>query len=470
MTAITAQQERVAELVQPIFESQRAFFESGATRPYDFRVKQLKKLKAAIKKYEAEIYDALAKDLRKSEFETYVSEIGFMYQDINHTIKHLKSWMRDEKVSTSIVHFPSNSKVVKDPLGTVLIIAPWNYPFQLTLAPLVAAIAAGNTAILKPSEFTENTALIIEKIIKESFDSDFVHVVQGEGFVVVPQLMDNFRFDHIFYTGGPRVGKIIAQEAAKELIPMTLELGGKSPCIVDKSVNVDIVARRMIFGKFFNAGQTCVAPDYVLVHESMKDSLITACIKTIEKFYTENPKESPDLARIVSKRQFERLERYLKDGEIVYGGEKDKSELYVAPTLIDDVSMEDDIMQEEIFGPILPFLTFSDIDEAIEMVRVNPTPLALYLFTINKKVEEKVLGNLRFGGGCINNAIVHLSNPNLPFGGVGSSGIGSYHGRNGFDTFSHNKAIMKTKFFYDNDLRYPPYTNAKINLAKKFFE
>ncbi len=470
MTAITAHQHKTAELVAPIFESQKAFFESGATRSYDFRVKQLKKLKDSIKRHETEIYEALAKDLGKPAFETYASEIGFIYQDIKHTIKHLRGWMRPEKVSTSVVHFPSSSKIVPSPLGQVLIISPWNYPFQLMLAPLIGSIAAGNTTILKPSEYTVNTALVLEKIIKDCFDSNYVHIVQGEGIVVVPQLLDNFRFDLLFFTGNTKVGTIIAQQAAKTLTPVVLELGGKSPTIVDKNVSVDVTAKRIVFGKLFNTGQTCVAPDYLLVHENIKDKLVASLKKTIVDFYGENPQESESYGRIVTPRHFDALIKYLDNGTIVHGGETDREDLYVAPTLIEDVTMDDPIMQSEIFGPILPIMTFSNIDEAIQIVKQNPYPLALYIFTVDRAVEDKVISNIRFGGGCVNNAIVHLSNPNLPFGGVGYSGIGSYHGKHGFETFSHLKSIMKTKFFYDNDLRYPPYTDTKLNIAKKFLE
>jgi len=297
-----------------------------------------------------------------------------------------------------------------------------------------------------------------------------MHVVQGEGHIVIPPMMDNFRFDHIFFTGSVRVGKIIAEQAARKLTSITLELGGKSPAIVDKNVSVDVTARRLIYGKLFNTGQTCVAPDYLLVHERVKDKLIESIKKQITDFFGENPQESESYGRIVDTRRFDVLVKYLEEGTIVCGGEHDRDDKYIAPTLIDDVTMDDELMKTEIFGPILPIITFSDIDEAIDIVKQNPYPLALYLFTVDSGVEEKIMNSVRFGGGCVNNAIVHLTNPNLPFGGVGFSGMGNYHGQYGFDALSHKKSIMKTKFFYDNDLKYPPYTNTKINIAKKFFE
>ncbi len=470
MTVLTNQQNEILDILNPVFESQKAYFESGETRSYSFRVKQLKALKATIKKYEEDIYDALRKDLGKPLFEAYTSEVGFVYQEIKHTLSHLKGWMKPEKVSTSIVHLPSSSKIIKEPLGNILIVSPWNYPFQLVFAPIVAAISTGNTAIIKPSEFTPNTSAMIEKIIKDTFDSKYMHVVQGEGHVVIPPMMDNFRFDHVFFTGSVRVGKIIAEQAAKKLTPVTLELGGKSPAIVDKNVSVDVTAKRLIYGKLFNTGQTCVAPDYLLVHEKVKDKLVASIIKQIKTFYGENPQESESYGRIVDKRRFDVLVKYLEEGNIVFGGEHDREDHYIAPTLIDNVSMEDSIMQTEIFGPILPIITFSEIDEVLDIVKQNPYPLALYLFTVDSGVEEKVINNIRFGGGCVNNSIVHLTNPNLPFGGVGYSGMGRYHGKNSFDALSHQKSIMKTKFFYDNELKYPPYTNTKISIAKKFFE
>ncbi len=468
MTAITAIQDKVADLIRPVFKSQQDFFASGATRSYKFRVQQLKKLKAAVKKHEAAIYEALKKDLSKPVFESYVSETGIIYQEINHTLKHLKEWMEEKTVSTSMAHFPSSSKIIYEPLGTVLIIAPWNYPFHLMFAPLVTAISTGNTAILKPSEFTVNTAMIIEKIIKEVFEPNYIHVVQGEGVVVIPQLLDNFRFDHIFFTGSVRVGKIIAQQAAKTLTPVTLELGGKSPAVVDENASLAVTAKRLIFGKLFNSGQTCVAPDYLLVHENIKDKLIAQIKKQVTEWFGENPQESDSLGRIVDHRRFDILVKYLEEGEIVMGGQTDRADKFIAPTLIDNVSMEDELMKTEIFGPILPILTYSTPEEAIEIIKQNPFPLALYVFTSSSKFEEKILSSVRFGGGCVNNTIVHLSNPNLPFGGVGYSGMGRYHGEEGFKTLSHQKSIMKTNTMVDLPVKYPPYTDSKLKVASKF--
>lgn len=450
------------------FQEKKAFFESGATRSYRFRKAQLKKLKRAIQNREEEISQALYMDLHKPDFESFTSEIAFTYMEIDHTLNKLKSWMKPDKVSTAMLHFPSKSKIIKDPLGICMIIGPWNYPFQLQIAPLIGAIAGGNAAVLKPSEMTPHTARVVENLIDETFDREYISVVQGNGAEVVPALMDEHRFDHIFFTGSEAVGKKIAEQAAQKLTPVTLELGGKSPAIVDKSAKLKVSARRIAWGKFYNAGQTCVSPDYVLVEESIKEDFIQQMRQVIWEFFGEMHPDHPDFGHIVNEKRFDELSSYLEQGNILLGGQTDREKRFIAPTLMDDVSLNSPIMQEEIFGPILPILTYKSLNEAKEIISRNPQPLSLYLFTEDKAVENEILRDVQFGGGAINNTIVHLSNPHLPFGGVGSSGFGRYHGKYSFDTFTHLKSVMKTGTWLDVKLRYPPYSINKTKLAKLF--
>lgn len=452
------------------YQLQADYFFEGHTRTYEFRVQQLKNLRAAIKAHEEEILEALYRDMRKPRFEAYTSEIGILYEEIDYTLKHLKDWMKPRKVSTPAVHFPSSSRILPEPKGIVLIIGPWNYPFQLVIAPLIGAIAAGNTAFVKPSELAPATAEVVEKVLGGTYADSFIKVVQGNGAEVVPALMDAVKFDHIFFTGSVPVGKIIASEAGKKLTPVTLELGGKSPAIVDRETDIDITAKRIVWAKFFNAGQTCVSPDYLLVHHRVKDKLISKMKEHIHAFFGDNPQTSESYARIINKRRFEALTTYLEEGNILIGGETDPEDLYIAPTLLDDVTLEDAIMQEEIFGPILPVITWHTLPEAIQIVRQNPSPLALYVFTTRAKTEKTIIEQIPFGGGCINNTMVHLANPELPFGGIGTSGQGSYHGEESFRVFSHFKSLLKTKFYYDNPLRYPPYTDRKTDIAQIVFD
>lgn len=450
------------------FEEKRAFFASGATRSYKFRKAQLKKLRQAIVAHEEDINNALRMDMHKPDFEAYASEVAFTMMELDHTLRNLKKWMKPERVNTSLVHFPSQSKIVKDPLGVCLVIGPWNYPFQLLMAPLIGAIAGGNTVVLKPSEMTPHTARVIETLIDEAFEQQYISVVQGNGAEVVPALMDEHHFDHIFFTGSEPVGKIIAEQAAQKLTPVTLELGGKSPAIVDQTANLKVSARRIAWGKFFNAGQTCVSPDYVLVHESVQEDFINEMRQVIWEFYGQMHPDHPDFAHIVNEKRFDTLQSYFSQGRILLGGEADRDHLYIAPTLMDEISMDSPIMQEEIFGPILPILSYTTLDEAKEIISKNSQPLALYLFTEDKAVEEEIIRDVQFGGGAINNTIVHLSNTNLPFGGVGSSGYGRYHGKYSFDTFTHLKSVMKTSTWLDIKLRYPPYSINKKKLARLF--
>lgn len=454
--------------IQEAFALKRNFFDNGGTREYKFRIEQLKALKATIKKYENEVLDALHNDMQKPIFEAYSSEVGFVYEEINYTIKHLHSWMKPKRVCTPMVIWPSKSQIISEPLGIVLIIGPWNYPFQLLLAPLVGAIAAGNCAILKPSDNTRNTANVVNKIISETFSPNLVSCVLGPGAMIGPMLLDKFKFNHIFFTGSQNIGKQILAMAAKNLTPTTLELGGKSPAIVHFDANLKIAAQRLIWAKLFNAGQTCVAPDYLLVEASIKQQFTELMISTIKQFLGDNPQDSPHFTRIVNNRRFSTLVEYLKCGNIMYGGHSDEAQRYIEPTLIDNVTTSDSIMNEEIFGPILPILTYSKIDEIIPIIRRNRYPLALYLFTQSRKIEQFVLKNIEFGGGAINNALTHLINPKLPFGGVGSSGMGSYHGKKSFITMSHQKSILKTSTRINIKVLFPPYNKQKLKFAKIF--
>jgi aldehyde dehydrogenase (NAD+) len=449
------------------FQSLRDFYNDGNTLSYEFRKSQLLAFENAIKKYEGEISDALFADLGKSAEESWGTETGLLLGEIKYAIKHLSEWMEPKKVSTGLVTFPSTGKIYRDPLGVVLIISPWNYPVQLSLVPLVGAIAAGNCAVLKPSEMAPATEKLIAKIIKETFNENYITVVTGDGADVIPAMINAFHFNHIFFTGSTVVGKAIYKLAADQLIPVTLELGGKSPCIVESDADLKVAAKRIVMGKFLNAGQTCIAPDYILVKESVKEKLLDELAATIEAFYTNDPSASYDYGKIINQKRFQKLASFLSQGSIFYGGKTDESNLYIQPTILTDITMEDSVMKEEIFGPILPVMSFKTTEEAINIVRQNNSPLSFYLFTKNKSIEAEWLRRTAFGGGCINNTVYHFSNLNMPFGGIGNSGIGSYHGKKTFEIFSHAKPVLKTGAWLDPRIKYPPL-KAKLNLLKKF--
>lgn len=443
----------------------RRFFDNGNTKSYAWRKKQLQKLKAAVKKYEKEIHNALYADLKKSPEECWATETGFLLSEISQTLSHLKSWMQPQLMPTNLINLPSKSYVLQEPLGVVLIISPWNYPFQLLLTPLVGAIAAGNCVVLKSSEFAPATSAIVKKIIEENFDSSCIQFVEGNGATVIPEMMNNFTFDHVFYTGSTAVGKIIYKMAAERLVPVTLELGGKSPCVVEADANIKVAARRIAMTKFSNAGQMCVAPDYILVHESKKMELIDALKKTVVDFFGDKVEESYDYGKIINEKQFDRLTSYMQLGKIVHGGKYNKEKLFIEPTIIDEVSLDSNLMKDEIFGPILPIISFKTKEEALTIIANNKNPLAFYVFTSSSAKEKDWLNSVAFGGGCVNNASWHLTNHNLPFGGRGFSGTGQYHGRFSFDTFSHKKAIMKTPTWFDPAIKYPPF-KGKLKLFK----
>lgn len=447
----------------------RVFFDEGGSRPFAFRKKALKDLYKSIQDFEPRIIEALAKDLRKSEAEAYASEIGLIFMEINHTLAHLRDWMKDNRQPTPLALQPSTSRIQYEPKGVVLIISPWNFPFQLCIAPLIGAIAAGNCALLKPSEDAPHTSQVINDLIAQTFPENYISVVQGPGIEVVPELMEKFTFNHIFFTGSPGVGSKVAAHAAKKLTPVTLELGGKSPGIVSASANLKVAARRLVSGKFTNAGQICVAPDYLLVEKSVKDAFIAEVRKALIEFFGADPQKSPDYTRIINQKRFDVISGYLRKGRILIGGITDKDALYIAPTVIDGVDMNDPIMQEEIFGPVWPIITWESKAELLTLSRQNRYPLACYFFGSNKKLENFVLENIEFGGGCVNNTLIHWANQELPIGGVMGSGSGHYHGWHSFACFSHAKSILRSATWIDPSVRYPPFSKRKIKLLRWFF-
>ncbi|MGL5940132.1 MAG: aldehyde dehydrogenase [Waterburya sp.] len=451
-------------LVQQVISSQRKFFATGKTKEINFRYEQLQKLKTSIKQRSSDILDALYADLHKPEFEGYF-ELA-VTQDIDYALKNLTSWVKPKKVKTPLTQFPAFARIYPEPLGIVLIIGPWNYPFSLMISPLIGAIAAGNCAVLKPSEIAPHTSKVLAEIIEATFEPEYIAVVEG-GIETSQQLLAE-KFDHIFFTGGTRVGKIIMEAAAKHLTPVTLELGGKSPCLVDVDLNLTEAAKRITWGKFINAGQICIAPDYLLVNTKIKSDLLAEIKKCIHHFYGDNPADSPDYARIINQNQFDRLTKLLPNENIVLGGETNSSDRYIAPTIIDGVSLDAPIMQSEIFGPILPVIAYENLEEAISIINSRPKPLALYIFSRNRDIQQQLLHSTSSGGVCINDTVMHVGVNELPFGGVGDSGIGSYHGVASFNTFSHHKSVLSKSFLFDLNWRYAPYKE-KLEQFKKMF-
>ena len=445
----------------------RNYYQTGITRPYAFRRQQLQALQQAVRAYENEIAASLYADLKKSPEESYATESGLALAEIRLTLRYLRKWMRPRAVRTNLVNLPSSSKVYRDPLGVVLVIAPWNYPFQLSLIPLAGALAAGNCVVLKPSEAAPATAAILEKILTAIFPPEYVRVVQGDGAAIIPAMLQAFRFDHIFFTGSIPVGRSIYQLAAKDLVPVTLELGGKSPTVVESDADLKTAARRIVLGKFTNAGQTCIAPDYLLVHTDIKEKFLQQLQETIRQFYGEKEEESRDYGRIINEKRFDQLIGYLSQGKVRYGGRHDRSALFLSPTLLEGVSPDQPVMNEEIFGPLLPVFGFRTMDEALAIIQRNPDPLSFYLFTQDKAKQQAWMQRLSFGGGCINNTAWHFTNPHLPFGGLGPSGMGAYHGKYTFDIFTHDKPVMKTPNAIDPSIKYPPF-KGKLKWFKWF--
>ncbi len=447
-----------------MLHAQRAYFGKGECKDVNFRIAQLKKLYQWICEHEQEIMDALYQDLNKSPFEAYATEIGIVKEEIKYTLKHLRKWAAPKRVRTPITQFPSKSFIYPEPYGVVLIMSPWNYPFQLTIAPLAGAMCAGNCAVVKPSAYSPATTRLMAGMIKELFSEEYIAVVEG-GREANQALLDE-KFDYIFFTGSVNVGKYVMEKASAHLTPVSLELGGKSPCIVDETADIKLAAKRIVWGKFLNSGQTCVAPDYILVQRSVKDKLIKQIGKCVRKMYGKDALANEEYPKMINEKHFDRVLGLMEGAHIVSGGESDRARLKIAPTILDQVNWESAVMQEEIFGPLLPVLTFYDIKEVIQMVNARPSPLALYYFTKDKRREGKVLKHISYGGGCINDTVVHLATSYMPFGGVGNSGMGGYHGKDSFDTFTHRKSIMKKSLLIDVPIRYAPFKN-KLALLKK---
>ncbi len=442
-----------------LVHNQRDFFGSSKTMNLEWRKRQLLKLKKAILSKEEYIYEALQNDLGKHRVESYASELAFVLKDIDHTLKNLKRWVLPESVPTPLFLQISNSKIHYQPKGVTLIIAPWNYPFQLTLAPLIGSLAAGNCAIVKPSEDAPHTSALINKLLGEVFDDKYVATVQGDGRIVVSHLLKNHQFGHVFFTGSTAVGSKIMEMAAQNLSPVTLELGGKSPGIIDKKVDLKTAVKRLTWGKFYNVGQTCVAPDYLLIHEDVKQEAIELVKKYVVAFYGENPAQSPDYGRMIHERAFDRMQNLLDENrdQIIHGGRSDREQRYIEPTLIETNDLESTLMQEEIFGPLWPVMSWHDEKDLYEILAKNPNPLAAYMFSKNKHLWKNFVRHFSCGGACRNNCILHLANPHLPFGGIGASGMGNYHGRHSFLTFSHEKSVLNSSTWPDPWMKYPPY-------------
>ncbi|MGZ0014759.1 aldehyde dehydrogenase [Yeosuana sp. AK3] len=454
-------------MVSKLINNQKAYFLTGETKSVAFRKKMLIRLKSELIKNEQAIIDALYADFKKPAFESILSETEIVLSELNATIKKLNTWAKPKRVIPSLLNFPSTDKIYYEPYGTVLVIAPWNYPYQLSLLPIIGAIAAGNTVVLKPSELTPNTSQVIEIIIKQVFNENLVAVIQGDAKFAQELLTQHW--DYIFFTGSVQVGKIVAQAAAQFLTPTTLELGGKNPCIIDETANIKLAAKRLVWGKFLNAGQTCIASDYVIIHKSVKPLFIKALQKELEISYSKDPKESEDFARIINLKNLKRLASMLNHETIVIGGGMDEDDLYLEPTVIDEPSLESEVMKHEIFGPILPILSYDNDTDLRTIISRYDKPLALYVFTNNHTFAKKMITNYSFGGGAINDTVVQFASPKLPFGGVGNSGYGAYHGKHTFYTFSHKKPIVKKGTWLDLPLRYAPY-KGKTKLIKFFMK
>lgn len=458
----------IDQSIQNIVEHQRLFYNTHTTKPYEYRLYGLKNMQNWIAQFEDKIFDALKSDLGKSGFESYLTEVGIVRDELSFAIKNLKKWMKPVKKPTPLAHFPSKSHIYAVPYGVALIISPWNFPFQCALNPLVGALAAGNCCVVKPSNHAPKTSQIIAEMVADCFDPKHVTVVLG-GREQNSDLLKQ-KFDYIFFTGGAKVGGVVLQSALPNLTPVTLELGGKSPCIVDEAANISYAAKRLVFGKFINAGQTCVAPDYLYVHESKKDQLVRHMIDCIQEFYTEDPLNSSIYPRIVNRQQFDRLLSLMQGEQLLYGGRSNVDTLKIMPTLIDNATWESPLMQEEIFGPLLPIFTFDDLDKVLHTIVSKPHPLAFYLFSTDKKVKKTICECVPFGGGSINDTLVHIATPHLPFGGVGSSGMGSYHGKASFDTFTHYKSILEKYNWMDLPIRYLPGSEKDFKAIRRWMK
>ena len=454
--------------IQKIINQQNSYFNSNSTKDVALRINTLKKLKNVLKENEQDLYTAIYTDFKKSKFETYISEIALIYNELNDAIKNLKRWSNQKKVRTNLANFPAKSYIIPEPLGTVLVISAWNYPYQIALIPVISAIAAGNTVVLKPSEIPNNTSSILAKIINNNFDANHFTVVEGS--VETTKELLQQKWDKIFFTGSTNVGRIVYKAAAENLTPVTLELGGKSPTFIFKDCDIKLTAKRIVWAKFLNAGQICIAPDYLLVEKEIEKQLLAALKSEIEIAYPINNTINENYVQIINDAHFERLSNLIPKEKIYFGGEKNASERIIRPTILQNISFEDPIMKDEIFGPLLPVISFENLDKVIEKVKEREKPLALYVYSKNKKIIRKILHEISFGGGAVNESLVHLSNPNLPFGGVGASGIGNYHSKAGFDTFTHYKSILHKSFLIEPNLKYTPFTKWKRQIIKFILE
>ncbi|HAF28256.1 MAG TPA: aldehyde dehydrogenase [Bacteroidales bacterium] len=451
-----------------IINLQKDYFQSNKTKSIRFRIDELKKFRKILKDNESLLYEAIDKDFGKSVYETYETELSLIYHEINTAIQKVKSWSKPRRVGTNLANFPGKSRIYPEPYGNTLVIGAWNYPYQLTLVPVVSAIAAGNTVIVKPSELASNTSEVMRKLINENFDPGFLYVKEG-GVAETTDLL-NQKFDKIFFTGSTTVGRIVYQAAAKNLTPVTLELGGKSPTFVFPDCNLKTTAKRIVWGKFLNGGQTCVAPDYILVHSDIKEKFLVEFKNQIVKILGENPKGSEAYVRIINKANFNRLVNLIDKDKIFYGGETDEEKLYISPTILTNVSFDSKVMEDEIFGPVLPIIEFDNLDAIIQKVKERPKPLSLYVFTKNDNLKKKIIDEISFGGGCVNDTIMHLTNPKLPFGGVGFSGTGNYHAKAGFFAFSHMKSVLYKGTWFEPFLKYRPYTQLNLKILKWIIE
>jgi aldehyde dehydrogenase (NAD+) len=451
-----------------IVKQQNTFFNSNTTKEVNFRIETLKKLKHLLKENEDKLYTAIYSDFKKSEFETYLTEISLIYNEINDSINNLKKWSKRKRVRTNLANFPGKSYIIPEPLGTILVISAWNYPILIALTPVISAIAAGNTVVIKPSEIPNNTSKVLAELINSNFDSNHLTVIEG-GVETTTELLQQ-KWDKIFFTGSTPVGRIVYKAAAENLTPVTLELGGKSPTFVFKDCDIRLTAKRIVWAKFLNAGQTCIAPDYLLVEKEIKEQLLVALKTEIELAFPISKEINENYVQIVNDKNFSRLNKLIPTDKIYHGGETNSENRSISPTLLHNMNFEDHIMQDEIFGPLLPIISFENLDNVIRKVKEKEKPLALYIYSKNKKLINKILHEISFGGGAINESLVHLSNPNLPFGGVGASGIGSYHSKAGFDTFTHYKSILHKSFLFEPNIKYMPFTKLKSTILKFLLE
>jgi aldehyde dehydrogenase (NAD+) len=449
---------------QSLYDSQVAYYKSGVTRTLAFRKEQLKKMESMLRNNEQLIEEALYKDLRKHKQEIYMTELGPIYEEIHVQLRGVRQWMQPKTVDTPLYLLPSVTKLYPEPVGNVIVISPWNYPVLLTYRAVAGAIAAGNTVIIKHSELSHHTSTLMEKLINKHFPTEYIHAVSGDGITVVPQLLEHFHFGHVFFTGGTEIGKKIMGMAAKQLSPVSLELGGKSPCIVDASADLKMAAKRIVWGKLLNCGQSCVAPDYLVVHESIKDRLIQTIIKTIEECYGKDRATNDNYGCIINTRRYQSIVKYLQDGHVVYGGDVNEESRYIGPTILDNVKPDAAVMREEIFGPVLPVFTYRENDQVLKLVELNPNPLAVYIFSTSKATQNFFIEKISFGAGCINETIYQLGSSSIPFGGIGTSGHGGHLGKFSFDTFTHYKGIVKKVNWFEPFFRYPPFSKSKLRL------